>query len=44
MQMLGWIFSDFVKKLERLAKKISRDFTKSISKELNELFNKKLTL
>ncbi|BAY65748.1 hypothetical protein NIES22_58550 [Calothrix brevissima NIES-22] len=38
--MLGWVFSGFVKKLERSGKKVSRDFGKSISKELNPLANK----
>ncbi|BAY34908.1 hypothetical protein NIES2107_68180 [Nostoc carneum NIES-2107] len=40
--MLGWIFGGLVKKLERSAKKISRDFVYSSSKEINDLFDKKL--
>ncbi|OUL25340.1 hypothetical protein [Nostoc sp. 106C] len=40
--MLGWIFGGFVKKLERSAKKVSRDFVKLSSKEINELFDKKV--
>ncbi|BAY24053.1 GUN4 domain-containing protein [Calothrix sp. NIES-2100] len=40
--MLGWIFGGFVKKLERSAKKVSRDFVKSSSKEINDLFDKQV--
>lgn len=40
--MLGWIFGGFVKKLERSAKKVSRDFVKLSSKEINDLFDKKV--
>ncbi|BAY91482.1 MULTISPECIES: hypothetical protein [unclassified Tolypothrix] len=40
--MLGWIFGGFVRKLERSAKKVSRDFVKSSSKEINDLFDRKL--
>ncbi|MBW4565751.1 MAG: hypothetical protein KME32_32645 [Mojavia pulchra JT2-VF2] len=40
--MVGWLFSGFVKKLERSAKKVSRDFVESSSKEINDLFDKKV--
>ncbi|MBD2355755.1 hypothetical protein H6G41_14190 [Tolypothrix sp. FACHB-123] len=40
--MLGWVFSGFVKKLERSAKKVSRDFVNSSSKEINDLFDKQV--
>ncbi|OUL24663.1 hypothetical protein BV378_17430 [Nostoc sp. RF31YmG] len=40
--MLGWIYSGFVKKLERSAKKVSQDFVKLSGEEINELFDKKV--
>jgi len=41
--MLGWIFGGLVKKLERSAKVVSRDFVESSSKEISDLFDKKLS-
>ena len=40
--MLEWVFRDFVKKLERSTKNVSRDFAKQNSKEIGYLFDKKI--
>jgi len=40
--MLNFLFKGLVKKLERSAKEVSRDFVKSTGKELGDLFDEKL--
>lgn len=40
--MLGWIFGGFVKKIERAAKEVSRDFVNHSSNEIAYLFDTKL--
>lgn len=40
--MLGWVFGGFVKKIERAAKEVSRDFVNQSSNEIAYLFDTKL--
>ncbi|HEY9634259.1 MAG TPA: hypothetical protein V6D14_12670 [Coleofasciculaceae cyanobacterium] len=40
--MLNFLFKGLVKKLERSAKEVSRDFVKSTGKEIGDLFDEKL--
>ncbi|MBW4643881.1 MAG: hypothetical protein KME23_12975 [Goleter apudmare HA4340-LM2] len=40
--MLGWIFGDLVKKLERSAKVVAGDFLEASSKEISNLFDQQL--
>jgi len=41
--MLGWIFGGLVKKFERAAKEVSRDFVDKSGREIDRLFNEKLS-
>ena len=41
--MLNFLFKGLVKKLERSAKEVSRDFVKSTGKEIDDLFDEKLS-
>lgn len=41
--MLGWIFGGFVKKLERAANDVSRNFVKASGEEMDRLFDERLS-